>query len=146
MQLVLYLILMKLFFEKYVMKSIIESIIGRKGESKVLRSFKDLRYGDVVEIYDDGDEVNTCIYIYMPLKNIKQILREYDGFVTWNNDVGSISYWPSSNFEQRFPNHKHYWDSVKITRYVTHINEWQSISDGDDIKKLFNKYNIPIKK
>lgn len=133
--------------KEIIMKSITESIIGRKGVSKALRSFKDLQHGDVVEIYDDE---NVGMYIYMPLKNIKQISQDisqdYDGFVTWNNDDGVVSYWPSSAFKQRFPNHKHFWDSVKITRYVTHINEWQSISDGDDIKNLFNKYNIPIKK
>ena len=137
---------MKLFFEKYVMKSIAESIIGRKGAAPGLPlSLKGLRYGDVVEIYNDGD---VGEYIYMPLKNIKHmtgIALEYDCFVTWNNDAGIIDYWSSSGFKQRFPKHNNF-DDVKITRYVTHINEWQSISGGDDIKKLFSKYNIPIKK
>ena len=129
------------------MKSIIESIIGRKGTSKgtskLLRSFKDLQYGDVVEIYSNGD---VDMYVYMPLKNMKPQPQNFDGFVTWYKVTGGIiGYWPSSEFEQRFPNHKHY-DDVKITQYVTHINEWKSISSGDDIKKLFSKYNIPIKK
>jgi hypothetical protein len=82
----------------------------------------------------------------MPMKNIKQIkqtLPGYDCFVTWNNDVGIIDYWPSSGFKQRFPKHNNF-DDVKITRYITHIDEWQYISSGDDIKNLFNKYNIPI--
>ena len=79
----------------------------------------------------------------MPMKNIKQIALEYDCFVTWNNDVGIIDYWPSSSFKQRFPKHNNF-DDVKITRYITHINEWQSISSGEDVEKLFNKYNIPI--
>lgn len=125
------------------MKSIAESIIGRRGTTPGLpSSFKGLRYGDVIEIYDNGD---VSMRIYMPLENIKQISQNYDGFVTWNNDVSDISYWPSSAFEQRFPKHD-YHEGVKITQYITHINEWQSISGGNDIKKLFNKYNIPIKK
>ena len=78
------------FFEKYVMKSIAESIIGRKGVAPgLLSSFKGLRYGDVVEIYDDGD---VSMRIYMPLKNIKQLSLNIDGFVTWNNNIGVISY------------------------------------------------------
>lgn len=139
MQLVLYLILMKLFFEKYTMKS----IIGRKGIAKVLRSFDDLRYGDVVEISDEGV---TMAHIYMPMNHIYYNYDYIDGFVRYNSkNTRLLSYWHASDFKYSYPLHKEF-DDVRIIRYITHINEWQSISSGDDIKKLFNKYNIPIEK
>ena len=132
------------------MKSITESIIGRKSTPKSLRSFDNLRYGDVVEVCDEG---NIDMYIYIPLKQLKDIRSSYglsmeaDGFVRYDpNPRGHLSYWDASVFRQTFPESEIWGELVKITKYITHINEWQSISDGDDIKKLFNKYNIPVKK
>lgn len=135
-----------------IIKSITESIIGRKSTLKALRSFDDLRYGDVVGIYDEG---NIDMHIYLPLKQLKDIRSSYglsnglsmeaDGFVRYDpNTRGHLSYWDASVFRQTFPESKIWGELVKITKYITHINEWQSISDGDDIKKLFSKYNIPI--
>ena len=132
--------------KKIIMKSISESIIGRKSTPKVLRSFKDLRYGDVIEINNELDGV-TMAYIYMPMKLIKRHTYnsyDFDGFITYKGNVNfRVSFWRSSEFIRAFPEHEDWGSLVKISRYITHINEWQSISGGDDIKKLFDKYNIP---
>jgi len=122
------------------MKSITESIIGRKGATRLPSSFEGLRYGDVVEIINDLDDI-TGAYVYMPMKLIKQHYN-FDGFITYKEN--DFSFWRSGEFRQAFPKHEDWGSLVKISQYITHINEWQSISSKDDIKKLFSKYNIPI--
>lgn len=135
------------------MKTLLESIIGRRGssirsKSKDLKSFGDLEYGDIVIIQkrmvpDRGGKY----FIYLP-KEICYLLfnnlRE-DVFVTCNlNDkLVPLSYWKADGFNNYgFPFFEK--GAAEIVSYEGHVQEYNSIKTREDVKRIFDKYNLPI--
>lgn len=125
------------------MKTLQESIIGRKGvDGMQIQSIKDLHYGDVIEIDVNG---NPEYYVYMPLEQITDSIFDGGGFVRYDaTNSNHFVFWESIKFDQSLRYDTGHNFVATIIRKIKHIGEWSSISRGNDIKKLFNKYHIPI--
>lgn len=133
------------------MKTLLESIIGRRGssirsKSKDLKSFGDLEYGDIVIIQNRATR-GSKYFIYLP-KEICYFLfnnlRE-DAFVTCNlNDkLVPLSYWKADGFNYyNFPIFTR--GAAEIVSYEGHVQEYNSIKTREDVKRIFDKYNLPI--
>jgi len=133
------------------MKTLQESIIGRKGssirsKSKALRCFGDLEYGDIV-IIQNYSRRDSKYYIYLPKEICSPLfnfLRE-DAFVTCNlNDkLVPLSYWKADGFNYYgFPLFAA--GAAEIVSYEGHVREYNSIKTQVDVKRIFDKYNLPI--
>ena len=134
------------------MKTLQESIIGRRGSHrhfklKELRCFGDLEYGDIV-IIQNHIFPGSKYYIYLP-KGICYLLfntrlRE-DAFVTCNrnNNLVPITYWKADGFNHYdFPLFTR--GNAEIVSYEGHVQEYNSIKTPEDVKLIFDKYNLPI--
>ena len=136
------------------MRTLQESIIGRRGsqqgrsKSKELKCFEDLEYGDIVIIQNRALS-GSKYYIYLP-KGIcyllfnRTLLRE-DAFVTCNlnNKMVPLSYWKADGFNHfDFPFFTR--KSAEIVSREGHVQEYYSIKTEGDVKRIFDKYNLPI--
>lgn len=123
------------------MKHINESIIGRKGSAKSpkipgnIYPEQDLDYGDVVMYF------NTY-YIYLPTIQHLHWWRDKDGlkhfsgmFVRYN----SSKLPPRANYIVGGVVSENYFE------YVTTVREYKNIKTPEDLKHIFDKYNIPYK-
>jgi hypothetical protein len=132
------------------MKSIKESIIGRKGVSGKLHKFNDLKYGDIVVIdIPDKRKMFDCIYVpeYIAMKVISDNPGPTDDFGRFicidpnGKDVGSFR---ADRFVDDFPNcpEDDEFFYSKITNKIGHAKEYVSLKDEKDVINLFMKYNL----
>lgn len=141
------------------MKSIKESIIGRKGFIEKLFHIDQLRPGCVIEItsedtlkYHDYGEGN--MYIILPTKIAKRLFDRFPDNFPYETLLVSCDYamdnrfmWdPIEDFTTNFP--KDRYDRYSITtdpKYSIHIREdnYKKIHSLKDVQNIIKKYNIP---
>ena len=117
------------------MRSITESIIGKRGgdykSSKIpgdLYLWQDLEYGDVV-LWG----ANTY-YIYLP-------------YSQWKSWWKSSTRKPQELLVRYSPSNVHRacynYDFTCNYKFVRYVEEYKTIHTIDDLKRIFDKYNIP---
>lgn len=117
------------------MKHISESIIGRKegtyNSSKTpgnMYASQDLEYGDIVTIANTKTH-----FIYLPTSQVrwwKHMPKDQDILVRFNSSYVS----PSASYTCDV--YHHY-------KFITHAKEHKNIKTPEDLKLIFDKYNIP---
>lgn len=119
------------------MRTLSESIIGRRGgaykSSKTpgdLYPGQDLEYGDVVV----SNGINTY-YICLPTK---QCIKWWGKYAGPNAQTVLIRY-SSSNVCQAC----YTCDLTRNYEFVRYISEYRNIKTPEDLKTVFDKYNIP---
>ena len=133
-----------------IMKSIKESIIGRKGVSGKLRKFGDLKYGDIVVIdMPDERKMIDCIYVpeYITMKVISYSPGPTDNFgrfISIDINGRDIIYFRADKFVNDFPDCPEDDEDFysKITNKIGHTEEYVSLEDKKDVISLFKKYNL----
>lgn len=122
------------------MKTLSESIIGRKGISyqkdRIPKSFDELEYGDFIEI--SGDFGGTFLYVPHSVTNMIFNFDE-DTFIRPSD------YWKTGSYRSSFP--YNYRKSHKIERIIGQASkyEYENLKTKNDVSRLFNKYNMPSK-
>ena len=116
------------------MRHISESIIGRKGgaykPAKIpgnIYDGQDLEYGDVVTI------ANTH-FIYLPTPQVPwwkySMPKAQNVLVRFNSSYAS-------------PHASYTCDLTHDYKFVRHVREYKYIKTPEDLKRVFDKYNIP---
>ena len=139
------------------MRTLQESIIGRKGNLRNdLRSFSDLRYGDVLLIKLGSTSAHslstTTCCLYLPEKITKQLFPQLPKFL--KDRLGRFVYFSgafedemcsfkASNYKDNFP--KDHLNSSEIIECINHIEEYDylQLKTDQDVLELFDKYNLP---
>lgn len=133
------------------MKSITESIIGRRGAPKELHKFNDLKYGDFVTIEVPEVGINN-IYLYIPnnILNLPDVKSDENGrficpvYTSYRQSDVVIDGMEASKFVKNFPicpeSAKYYYG--EITKYNGHAEEYKSIKDKKDVVDIFRKYRF----
>ena len=133
------------------MKSITESIIGRRGAPKELHKFNDLKYGDFVTIEVPEVGINN-IYLYIPnnILNLPDVKSDENGrficpvYTSYRQSDVVIDGMEASKFVKNFPirpeSTKYYYG--EITKYNGHTEEYKYIKDENDVVELFRKYRF----
>jgi len=122
------------------MKTLSESIIGRKGISYrkgiIPECFDDLEYGDFIEI--SGDYGGTFLYIPHHVTNVVFDV-DADAFIRPSD------YWTTLSYDSYFP--YNFRKSHKIERIIGQASkdEYENLKTKNDVSRLFNKYNMPSK-
>ena len=122
------------------MKTLSESIIGRKGVSYrkdiIPERFDDLEYGDFVEI--SGGFGGTFLYVPHHVTNIV-FNADMDGFIRPSDYWTTISY--SSSFQYN------YRETHKIERIIGSVSEkeYNNLKTKNDVSRLFKKYKMSSK-
>jgi len=116
------------------MKHISESIIGRKGgtynSSKIPGDWypgQDLEYGDIIV-----SNWKNMYYICLPVKQCIGWWGRYDGP---RAQTALIRYSPSG---ARYTS-----NLASDYQFVRYIREYKNIKTPEDLKRIFDKYNIP---
>ncbi len=118
------------------MRTLSESIIGRKGvdykPSKNpgnIYDGQDLEYGDIVTI-----DHTTKHFIYLPTSQVQwwkySMPKAQNVLVRYNSSFASI---PAS----------YTCDLTHDYKFVRHVREYRNIKTPEDLKRIFDKYNIP---
>ena len=122
------------------MKTLSESIIGRKGISYrkgiIPKSLDDLEYGDFVEISGDFGG----IFLYVPHSVSNMVFgTNRDTFIRPSD------YWATLSYGSYFPYNSR--KSHKIERIIGQASkdEYENLKTKNDVSRLFNKYNMPSK-
>lgn len=134
------------------MKSIKESIIGRRGISRELHKFNDLRYGDFVTIEIPSNHNYVGVFLYVPDDIAKLVCDLRHGPYGFGRFISAKKYIDeyvvpeinAANFKDNFPECPK--DKVnlysKITNYNGHTEEYKSIKDKKDVVDIFKKYRF----
>lgn len=118
------------------MRHISESIIGRRGDYKSSKisgniySGQDLEYGDVV-LWG-----SNTYYIYLPYSQCKSWWNKFSP--RSKSQALLVRYSPSNNIY-----HACYNDDTSNCKFVRYISEYRNIKTPEDLKRIFDKYNIP---
>ena len=132
------------------MKSIKESIIGRRGVSGKLHKFDDLKYGDIV-IIDMPDERKMFECIYVPEHIAMKVISYSPGptdnfgrFISIDPNGRDITYFRADKFVNDFPDcpEDDEFFYSKITSKIGHTEEYVSLEDKRDVISLFKKYKL----
>lgn len=144
------------------MRQLKEALIGRDNSKnasayKELKKFSDLKFGDIVRIYEHGNinidyEDGSHVHIYLPKSTCENILRNEGSFDDVIDDVFimwvpkrisdyNVSYWNATDFKVYFPFHQIYMPNCKIECVIGHYANYKSIKDSKDLKDALKKYN-----
>jgi len=131
------------------MKSITESIIGRRGVSGKLHKFDDLKYGDFVVIDMPAEQkMFDCLYVpeYIAMKVISYPgpTDDFGRFICVDHNGKDISSFRADKFVDDFPDcpEDDEFFYSKIVNKIGHTEEYVSLKDRKDVINLFKKYNL----
>lgn len=143
------------------MKTLQESIIGRRGSESLNLPFKydDLFVvGNIVTIRDDQDKHKESDYIVITQDtcNLNKIYKNYvfetDNYILLGyKEIGKISYWKdikTTVFDKtHFPiSRKFNYISITNIRGTIPLVEIENIETVWDLEKIYKKYNLtPVK-
>ena len=134
------------------MKSITESIIGRRGVPKELHKFNDLRYGGFVTIEIPTNHNYAGVFLYVPDNIAKLVCDLRHGPYGFGRFISAKKYIDeyvvpeinAANFKDNFPECPE--DKVnlysKITNYNGHAEEYKFIKKKEDVVDIFRKYRF----
>lgn len=144
------------------MRQLKESLIGKHNvknaeSNKELKEFSELKFGDVVRIYENGNinidyEDGGHVYMYLPKAMGENIFRNGgsfddvidDVFVMWvpkRTSYYNVVYWNATDFKVYFPFHQIYQSNCKIEYIVGHYDNYRTIKNAKDLKEALKKYN-----
>ena len=134
------------------MKSIKESIIGRRGVPRELHKFNDLRYGDFVTVEIPANNNYIGVFLYVPDDIAKLVCDLRHGPYGFGRFISAKKFTDeyvvpginASYFKDNFPEcpEDDEFFYSKITSKIGHTEEYKSIKDKKDVVDIFRKYRF----